>query len=168
MPGSILKKSGASTLLVAALVVLAGPTAASAAPDFQFVLSAGVACDFEIQVSGSDDQRVIHTFTDAAGNTVRTITAGKGSDLTFANLDNGEVVTLAAKGAVTREVFNPDGSSTVVATGHTVLIMTPTDVPAGPSTTLYTGRVTYTSTATDDFTILKSSGKTRDICAELG
>ncbi len=63
--------------------------------------------------------------------------------------------------------FNPDGSSTVVATGNTVIILFPTDVPAGPSTTLYVGRVVYTNDGQNNFVLQDHSGQTTDICAAL-
>ena len=60
-----------------------------------------------------------------------------------------------------------DGSSTSVLTGHTVVIMFPTDVPAGPSTTLYTGRVVINVDASGISTIVDESGRDLDICAAL-
>src|SRR3989442_5085073 len=50
-------------------------------------------------------------------------------------------LSLSSNGAVTNVTKNPDGSETVVTTGHNILILFPTDVPAGPTTTLYVGRV---------------------------
>jgi hypothetical protein len=55
----------------------------------------------------------------------------------------------------------------VVTTGHLVLILFPTDVPAGPTTTLYVGRVVYRSDALSNFTLLGTTGKATDICALL-
>ena len=56
---------------------------------------------------------------------------------------------------------------TVTDTGHTVLIFLPSDVPAGPSTTLYLGRVVYTVDKDDKATLQEVHGKTTDICAAL-
>jgi hypothetical protein len=64
-------------------------------------------------------------------------------------------------------VFNADGSQTVTVTGHNVLILFPTDVPAGPSTTLYVGRVVCTIGVDQVFTLKSTSGKATDICAAL-
>jgi hypothetical protein len=47
-----------------------------------------------------------------------------------------------------------------------VLILFPTDVPAGPSTTLYVGRVVFTVVG-DVFTLRSTSGTATDICAAL-
>jgi len=42
------------------------------------------------------------------------------------------------------------------------------DVPAGPSTTLYVGRVVFTVDTSGVFTLQSVSGKSTDICAALG
>jgi hypothetical protein len=63
--------------------------------------------------------------------------------------------------------FNPDGSSTLLITGHNVLILFPTDVPAGPSTTLYVGRVVFTIDSSGVFTVQEVSGTATDICAAV-
>ena len=81
-----------------------------------------------------------------------------GNDATFA---------LRANGAVMHTVFNADGSQTVTATGHNVLILFPSDVPAGPSTTLYVGRVVYTVDEGGVFTLVSTSGTETDICFAL-
>ena len=52
-------------------------------------------------------------------------------------------------------------------TGHTILIMFPTDVPAGPSTTLYIGRVVFTVDPALVATIVSTAGRRVDICAAL-
>ena len=56
------------------------------------------------------------------------------------------------------------------ATGHNVIILFPTDFPAGPSTIQYVGRVLYTVSAdgTNTFTLRQVSGTRSDICAALG
>ena len=95
------------------------------------------------------------------------LSAGKGFDLTFTNGISGETLALPSKGSIQRTTVNADGTQTVRLTGNSVLIMFPTDVPAGPSTTLYTGRVVYTVDANGVFTIQGSSGPTTDICAFL-
>jgi len=45
----------------------------------------------------------------------------------------------------------------------------PTDIPEGPTTTQYIGRIVYNvDPATGIFTLVSTSGSQRDICAELG
>ncbi len=56
---------------------------------------------------------------------------------------------------------------TTVMTGHNILILFPTDIFAGPSTTLYVGRVAFTVDANGVFTLGSTSGSSMDICAAL-
>ena len=164
---SLKRRLGAAAVLAAALAALAIPVPAQAAPDFVLVLPAGVACEFELEVSGTGGPTVTKEFTDRDGNLVRTLTAGRGTALTFRNVSTDAMVSLESNGSVSHTTIHADGSSTVQSTGHNVLILFPTDVPAGPTTTLYVGRVTY-DVAAGVFSITGSSGQTRDICSELG
>lgn len=132
-----------------------------------YVLSAGDACQFPIQVESRGGNRVSKTFHDRFGSPVRVLEAGKGYDLRFTNLSSGSQLTLPGKGSVSVTKPNPDGTSTVESMGHNVLILFPTDVPAGPSTTLYTGRVVYKVDSAGMFTLQRVSGNQTDICAAL-
>jgi hypothetical protein len=88
--------------------------------------------------------------------------------LTFTNLATGKTLALSSNGSVERDTFNADRTITTVdALGYNVIILFPTDVPAGPSTTLYVGRVVYTVDAAGVFRIQTHSGPTTDICAAL-
>ena len=153
---------------VASTAALAVSADAAVAAPFHAEFPAGTACTFGLAVDGvGGDKRVNRTFVDANGNPVRMLSAGVGFQLTFTNLSNDATTALPANGAVMKTVFNPDGSQTVTTTGHNVLILFPSDVPAGPSTTLYVGRVVYTVDADGVFTLVSTSGKARDICASL-
>ncbi|WP_173924330.1 hypothetical protein [Agromyces sp. Marseille-P2726] len=156
----------ATAAVAAALISVAVPGPAFAA-EFDLVVPAGAACDFELGVTVSGGSLITREFTDSDGNTVRTLAAGRGSDLTFTNVATDATVSLKGNGSVTSTTFHPDGSLTVRLTGHNVLILFPTDVPAGPSTTLHVGQVTYDVDVDEVFTITGSSGRTRDICDEL-
>jgi hypothetical protein len=131
--------------------------------------------DFNLGISWSGGNLHTKEFTDKGGNVVRIITAGKGFDVTYTNLgtdpDNpveGESVTVRTPGSVNKIVNNPDGTQTVTATGHNGLVLFPTDVPAGPTTTHYIGRIVYNvDPATGVFTLVSTTGQQRDICAEL-
>ena len=150
-----------------ASVLIGAPQTASAA-DFSFILPAGTACSgFALGVSGTGGKNHTKTFVDANGNPVRTIAAGTGSALTFTNETTLKALALRSNGAVQKTVYNPDGTTTNTLTGHNVLILFPTDKPAGPSTRLIVGKVVYTSDAENNFTLLSVSGKTTDICAAL-
>jgi len=57
--------------------------------------------------------------------------------------------------------------STVQLSGHNVLILFPSDIPAGPTTIQYIGHVEYTVDAQGVFTVTKTTGRQVDICAAL-
>jgi hypothetical protein len=118
-------------------------------------------------VEGTGDKRIMRQFTDRNGNVVRLLSAGKGFTLTFTNVDTGESLMLQSNGSVERTTVNSDGTSTVVSTGHNVLILFPTDIPAGPSTTLYVGQIVYTVDTSGVFRLQSTSGTTTDLCARL-
>jgi hypothetical protein len=161
--------SWAAALAVASALAVGTPVpVAAAAPDISVDLDPGVACAFGLHVEGTGDKRIMREFRDRNGNVVRTLAAGKGFTLTFTNLSTGESLTLPSSGSVERRTINGDGTSTFVSTGHNVLILFPTDIPAGPSTTLYVGQVVYTVVdASGVFTLQSTSGRTTDLCALL-
>jgi hypothetical protein len=131
-------------------------------------LPKGLACpSFDLQIRGLETRTPKRKILDEAGNVVLSITAGKGNDLTFKNLNSGSTYHLKANGSVAKAVLNPDGSTTYTNTGHNGLIMFPSDVPPGPSTIIYTGRMIYTVDANGTFFFQGSSGKQLDICTIL-
>jgi hypothetical protein len=160
-----------SVMLVALILLLSGVldsgSLATAADSTTLELPAGLACAFGLSVEIRGGNQVMKEFVDKNGNVVRMLSAGKGSALSFTNLSTGATFSLKANGSVTHTTVNPDGSSTVATTGHNVIILFPTDVPAGPSTTLYVGRVVYTVDSSGVFTVQQVSGETTDICAVL-
>jgi len=140
---------------------------AQAAPPETF--PAGLACDFEMEMAVIPGGHIVNReFRDADGNVVRVLQAGRGEALTFTNLETGAEASSRSSGFAIQTKFNPDGTVTVTMSGNTLLIMFPTDIPAGPTTTIHTGRVTFDVSTEGVFTLAKSSGRTRDICAELG
>jgi hypothetical protein len=172
MPVTASRKARHLAPYVAALALapaLAVATAAPATADLGPIdLPAGLACaSFDLRVAGTGDKRIMREFTDENGNVVRLLSAGKGFDLTFTNLNSGESLSFPSNGSVERTALNADGTRTVQATGHNVVILFPTDEPAGPTTTLYTGQLVYTIDANGDFHVQKTTGQTTDICAAL-
>ena len=152
--------------LIASATVL-GTVEAAAAQTTTTNFDAGVACEFPLTLVGSEDTRTLHELTDANGNAV-TLLTGRGSVVTLTNDDTGATLALQANGAPWRIVNRPDGTSTYTTMGHLVLIMFPSDVPAGPSTTLYVGRVVFdVVNATGVFTLREARGKATDLCAAL-
>ncbi|MBL8343514.1 MAG: hypothetical protein JNL30_18740 [Rubrivivax sp.] len=161
----LLRRAAALPLAAWACVALA-----QTPPDAVIDLPAGLACpgfDLRLEVRGGLQQNRL--FTDRAGNPVRFIAAGRGSQLTLINLASGSSLTLRPNGAVSNVVFNPDGTQTLSATGHNLIIMFPTDNPAGPTTVQYIGRVLLTVSAdgSNMFTFRQVSGTRNDICALL-
>jgi hypothetical protein len=144
-----------------------GLTVPAGAADFSLDFPAGLACSFELRIDGTGGNQVYREFVDRNGVLVRSITAGTGSALTFTNVGTGAALSTRSNGAVTHISYNPDGSATYVTTGHNVLILFPTDIPAGPTTTLYVGRVVFTADRFFNFNLLGHSGTATDICAGL-
>ena len=155
---------------LATCTLAAGLASASlpAAAEVLLTIPAGLACDFTLQIentsAGNFHQK---EFVDKNGNLVRLLTAGQGWDLLVTNLDTSATLSLKGNGAVTQETPNPDGTFTDVLTGHNILILFPTDIPAGPTTTLYVGRVVFTRDAFFNFTLKSVSGQATDICGAL-
>ncbi|MCU1568723.1 MAG: hypothetical protein JWQ56_3660 [Pseudarthrobacter sp.] len=162
-----------AALAAAALIAPVSP-ALAADPD-PFILPAGQGCAFNLGLSQSGGNLHTKTFYDAKGDPVRVITAGKGYVNTYTNYgddpDNpvaGRSVSIRTDGSVAQTVTNPDGTLTVTATGHNGLILFPSDVPAGPTTTQYIGKIVYNiDPTTGVFTLISTSGRAIDVCAEL-
>lgn len=160
------------TLPLASALILAGALFATAQPaeaDDPIVLDPGLGCPgFSLQLQGTGGNLQTKDFYDKNGNKVRTITAGKGVLLTYTNLDNKESITFDTSGSVTKTTYNPNGTYTVRASGHNGLVLFPTDVPAGPTTTQYIGTIVYTvDPTTGVFTLVSTSGQAVDVCAAL-
>jgi opacity protein-like surface antigen len=156
--------------------LLAAPQAANAAPpkvsgppdDLHLVLPAGTACaGFELHADGTDSQVRTTTFTNNAGVVLRTFSSGKGYNLTYTNPDNNATVSFPSTEITEDTIFHKDGTRTVTNTGQFGIIMFPTDIPAGPSTTQYNGRVVYTADAANNFEILKTKATQIDVCDAL-
>src|SRR4051794_30476994 len=96
-------------LLGASIAAPAG--AAPAQPDPVTVdFPANTACTFPLTVQVTGGSRVLRTFTDADGNTVRTLSAGTGAALTFSH--GAKTVSFMSNGAADHTTLNSDGSTT--------------------------------------------------------
>jgi hypothetical protein len=148
---------------LASVAVLAIGVEPAAAADYP----AGIACTFPLHVDRVDKFKV-HELTDSNGNEVLLITDLAGP-LTLTNTETGGSLTLPATGTVAKIVTTTDGRTTTwTVTGHELLILYPTDVPAGPSTTVYVGRVVFTiNNLTGVFTLQEAHGTATDLCAAL-
>jgi len=147
-------------------VAVSEPAASAEEPTTTTHYDAGIACPFALKVEQSGTAS-FKSFTDKNGNVVRLLHAGKGLDTLFTNEDSGATLFLKANGAVTRITILPDGSARYELAGHNILILFPTDIPAGPSTTLYVGRVVFTADASANFTVQSVAPNSTDICAAL-
>ncbi len=174
-----IRASLASSAMVA-VFLLSGtlPAAATHKPPLTppIFLPVGSACpDFNVELDWTGGNLHEKEWLDANGEVVRSITAGKGVLLTYTNYGpdpdepvQGKSVTLKTGGAVVRMEVAPDGTEIYTATGHSGLVMFPSDVPAGPSITQYNGRVVYeVDPKTGVFTLISATGRSRNICAEL-
>lgn len=154
--------SGALLISVSGTAVAAPPPTP---PDLLAQFDAGVACpDFALRITGTGSKARIIKFKNGS-----MITAGRGYLLTFTNRDTGESITIKAAGSVQKESA-PDpvtGVTTGVGTGDNGFVYFPTDVPPGPSTIMYTGRINYSYDSALNYTVSSTTGTQRDICAEL-
>lgn len=165
MMSNFMKGLGITGVCALALFGVAAP-AAGADPDWEVVFDAGQVCTFPLVVGGSGPgTQVYREFEDKDGN-VRTLSAGTGFELTYTNQDTGTSFSTRSNGTVTRTLVRPDGSSSLVLTGHNAVFMFPTDVP-GPSATLYTGQVVIDIASDGTWTLVRDSGNSVDICAAL-
>lgn len=161
------KRSTAALGVVAVMLLGAGaPPAIAAEQVFSSWFAPGLACPFPLEIAGFGEEPRIKTFKGRDGQ-VRTISAGTGYALIFTNTDTGATVSTRSNGYAQHTRYNRDGSQTVTLTGHNVVILFPSDVPAGPSTTVHSGRVTMTISADFVSTVNRVSGRQLDICAAL-
>ncbi len=164
------KRKFFSTLIGAMLCV--GSLGANAhrtpldAPDFIVPFDAGVACDFPLTIEGTDAKLCIKEFTDKRGR-LNTVVEGKGYNFLFTNVATGKSTTQKSQHAQQHTVFYPDGSQKITTDGAVLIVMFPTDIPAGPSTTYYNGHTVLRITAEGVGTLEPPHAHARDICAEL-
>lgn len=126
-------------------------------------------CSFPLQFVLSGANYHSKEFVDGNGNPARAIYAGKGSFMTFTNMDTSATLSVKAYGFAAHETYNLDGTIDAIVTGHVVQWLYSTDVPAGPSMTLYVGRLVFTYDADTgaNLNLQSFAGKSTDICAAL-
>jgi hypothetical protein len=160
------RMAGVAILILVTLMGSGEPALADTSPDVTYDLPSGAACDFAVRIEIYGSNKVVREWLDENNQPVRTFMGGTGSIWKFIAA-TGKTLTIDPKGSVTHITYNPDGTQTWATTGHSVLILFPTDIPAGPSTTLYVGRVVFTVAADGVFTLQKTSGQATDLCAAL-
>lgn len=143
------------------LLGIAGPTAAADSAAFVVDFPAGLACQFDLRITGyGAGSPVYKEFGDGV-----VLTAGKGYALTYTNLGTGASISTKAGGAVSWTSTSTDGSGRMTLIGSNVVILFPAD--GGPSTTVYTGRVVIDVAADGAWTILTVAPSSLDICGAL-
>ena len=159
--------------VVASATLLGGMADAAAADNSHDVtFMAGEVCaDFGVGLDFGDESRSLHEFTDATGTPVRAILAGRAGSVTLTRLnpdgtDTDITFTVKGKGSMWNIVYNSDGSQTITTNGNLVFFIFPTDVPPGPSSTLYIGQVKFIQSGTVSH-VLSHTGTTTDLCAAL-
>ena len=109
---------------------------------------------------------------DKNGNDI-VLLAGQSGAVTYTNHDNPEKsITFKARGTRFKTTTRPDGTARLEFSGHIGIILFPTDVPAGPSTTQISGHVVVENAAADSndvvvSTVVQQVGQQIDVCAAI-
>jgi len=164
------RATGLAALASVGLIIALAAPAAAAEPDWQMDFAAGTpfaACaGFNLHVDGYGSGPQVGREFAGRGGTVLYLQAGTGYAMTFTNPSNGTTISTKSNGSLGWTAVYPDGSQKVALMGHGAVILFPTDI-GGPSTVLYTGRVTVDVSAGGVWTVTKTAGTATDICAAL-
>ena len=165
--------------LAAAIAALAATTLAplpatagtptDSPPDYTSEFMAGYACrDFGLRIDVWEGKSRSKDVRDGHGR-LRTIGVSRGGAFRYTNMVTGKQAMSYPQGSVQlTTTYEADGSQKVAFLGSLLLIWFPTDIPAGPSTVFYDpGHVVYTLSPEGVGTLLRSQGRTTDVCAEL-
>jgi hypothetical protein len=162
-----------SVLLIAASALTFSGSASAAPPTTLQVTdttyAAGLGCaGFDLNVKSTEGKLQTVQLLDGGGNPVRiVVSVGTGVSFTYTNVTTGKQITTKGSGSATK-VVTTDAIQTVTQSGLNALILFPTDVPAGPSTTAYRGQIVFTiDTTTGVFTLISHSGASLDVCKAL-
>ena len=128
---------------------------------------AGEACDFQVTVdAGPGHGANFREFVDEDGNLVRILITGTSPHLVITNDETGASHTIVSKGQRQQIKFNPDGTITISATGHTVIQWASIDDPSS-ELIAYIGNVVTFVDANGIFHLVKAAGRQIDICELL-
>jgi hypothetical protein len=139
----------------------------ASAQEHDVVLPAGVGCEFTLGLDNIEGPPLRREFTDRNGNPV-SLFAGKSGAVIYTNVDTGESVSFRSRG--TRLLVTTDEETNTQRfeySGNVGLVLFPTDVPAGPSTTQISGRLVFTVDPSGVFEVQRVEGDQTDICALL-
>ena len=167
MRRSVMTRLVGTAVLVLSLSVGFSTTSAAAEETRTLNFPANTACSFAVTIVVTGSNSVTNDFYDKNGNLSRMILAGTGPAYTFTNTNTGKTLSTPARGSTRHVTVYPDGSVKIALTGHDLIILFPDADPAGPSTTLYNGRVVFTEDVDGVKTLLKVSGPSTDVCAAI-
>jgi hypothetical protein len=158
----------AAATVFATAILLCGAASTASAQEHDLVFGAGVACAFPLGLDGGEFPPERKTFTDPSGNPIVVLSAGKSGAVTYTNLVTEETLTFPSRGTALRVTTRPDETLLLEFSGNVGILLFPTDVPAGPSTTQINGRLVFTFNPVDGFTeVRKQVGHQIDVCAAL-
>jgi hypothetical protein len=157
----------AAATVFATAILLCGAASTASAQEHDLVFDAGVACAFPLGLDGGEFPPERKTFTDPNGNPI-VLLAGKSGAVTYTNLVTEESLTFPSRGTALRVTTRPDETLLLEFSGNVGLLLFPTDVPAGPSTTQINGRLVFSFDPLTGFTeVRKQVGHQIDVCAAL-
>jgi hypothetical protein len=134
-------------------------------PDAPFSFAAGVACSFPLIGTVISNNEVSKTFPTAPnGDVVEHITGRLVMALTNGNTNQSIQVNISGPGTI---VTHSDGSGVFTGYGNSLFIFTPTSVPVGPMTFIYSGKTVANFDPSGNLFLVSQSGNSQDVCAAL-
>jgi hypothetical protein len=130
---------------------------------------AGTACaNFDLQIQLGGAGHALHReFLAKDGSIVHVLAACNENALAFTNVTSAATLGFTPHQSLIRIMLNPDDTRTEVATGHSIIVVSPRHASASPSAMLYTGRVIYVVAPGEIFTAWEVGEDATDICAGL-
>jgi hypothetical protein len=167
MPMNRLRRLATATVLASAAAIVAAQPASAQEQQFDIELPAGVGCEFPLGINNPEGPDARRVFTDRNGNQV-SLFAGRSGAVSYTNILTGETVSFNARGTRLRLTTDPTtGVQTFEFSGQVGLVLFPTDVPEGPSTTQISGQLVLTVDAEGVTEVQEQRGRQIDICAAL-
>jgi hypothetical protein len=160
-----------ATIAMASLLGLGVGSPSSAADGWQpfmDLIDPGVACaDFPVQIEFRGTSKQARTLPARDGDT-RFAVAGRDYEYRFVNPITNATFTMTRSASLLTQTTRPDGTARLAINGNAWVVLYPTDTPAGPSTTVFSGRVVI-NVAADGTTyeVVQWTGRRTDVCAAL-
>ncbi len=128
------------------------------------VLPTDGGCAFPVLFHDEGKGAIVTTFTDRAGNPVRQIQTFPQDTETLTNLDTGKSITVVTTGPIFFQ-FEPDGSASLIFTGHTPFIVNP--ITGEPGIWYSSGQLVATFDPDGNLTSLDFTGNFVNLCDQL-